>query len=241
MHIRQLITVLGLCLASASAMMITDPVDRALQQLVMLMTPTDAPLDESPHFAGVVEALKHQESANTNEMKHFLHESVHPIMNNSMDKLAYVSAGYKGYQQTVGEFKAMGHHPDLVAKKLRLYRSAIYSNMKGIFERNKTYFTPENIEHLQGHLLRVFNPKAGVYHSANKDATIEEIFQHHAENAFRIEPDGIKEMSNSKINKELKKISEGTDLQPILIELSNHAHTAPPSHLHSTGHPVVVA
>ncbi|KAA1113868.1 hypothetical protein PGTUg99_008125 [Puccinia graminis f. sp. tritici] len=251
MQIRQLVTVLGLCLFQARAMIVNEPFDNALKSFVMFMTPSDAPVHESKKFQSVADALKYPGlSSDPHSLQHIVHHSIAPIMRTNQENLPYIYAGYDGYLRTV-KSSALKHEPATRDLRLSLYRSAIYNELKAMVDSNPEMLTPENLEHLRGHLLPILNPQAGVHQSnhANPTAKLVEQFREEAENVFRTEPKGIKAMDREEINKQLEATNKNKNVPAALLinkrfgnnlighYLKHHAHHDHHAHFASAGVP----
>jgi hypothetical protein len=206
MQIRQLVTVLGLCLFQARAMIVNEPFDNALKSFVMFMTPSDAPVHESKKFQSVADALKDPGlSSDPHSLQHIVQHTIAPIMRSNQENLPYIYAGYDGYLMTV-KSSALKDEPELRDLRLSLYRSAIYNELKAMFDSNPKMLAPENLEHLRGHLLPILNQQAGVHQSSHTSPTAKLVdpFREESKNVFRTEPKGIKAMDREEINKQLE-------------------------------------
>ncbi|KAI9612841.1 hypothetical protein KEM48_004077 [Puccinia striiformis f. sp. tritici PST-130] len=78
MHIRQMITVLGLCLSQARALAIAPAGDEAIKSFVELVTQPDVALENTPGFSKIADNLRQKHSLDHDQFHQDLAGTVNP-------------------------------------------------------------------------------------------------------------------------------------------------------------------
>jgi len=203
MQICQVITVLGLCLSQARALVVTPPHDDAIKSLVNLVTQPEASLEKSPMFSDVADAL-HQKahSIPQQEFDRQLISTVQPLLEDDKKGAVYIAASFVGYRQTLAT-RELDPYPAVKAKRLQLYRNSLYSQLKDLAHRDPKKFNAESLEKAQARLVGFLSQSGGAEHSG-AEALLAKVHEEIIHPVKPIAGAELEELPREAINEQLK-------------------------------------
>ncbi|KAH9465864.1 hypothetical protein Pst134EA_013725 [Puccinia striiformis f. sp. tritici] len=111
MHIRQMITVLGLCLSQARALAIAPAGDEAIKSFVELVTQPDVALENTPGFSKIADNLRQKHSLDHDQFHQDLAGTVSPLLEAARSMYLIFWRVFLGYRNTA-EPDVLKNHPN---------------------------------------------------------------------------------------------------------------------------------
>ncbi|KAI9607589.1 hypothetical protein KEM48_003595 [Puccinia striiformis f. sp. tritici PST-130] len=218
MHIRQMITVLGLCLSQARALAIAPAGDEAIKSFVELVTQPDVALENTPGFSKIADNLR---------QKHSLDH----------DSSTKISRG------PTAEPDVLKNHPKLKAERLQIYQDSLYSELGDLSTNKPEHFNADSLQDAHNKLVNLLKTNAEEHpsdRSSSPEGILKEMQESFTKAATTKSHIQLNKYSREEINAKLKATNRPDVPDAILIDgqtfkshfgglLASHSHHHSPS------------
>ncbi|KAH9472955.1 hypothetical protein MJO29_000043 [Puccinia striiformis f. sp. tritici] len=242
MHIRQMITILGLCLSQARALAIAPAGDEAIKSFVELVTQPDVALENTPGFSKIADNLQQKHNLDHDQFHQDLAKTVNPLLQGSEDHTPYILESFLGYRSTA-QPEVLKDHPKLKAERLQIYRNSLYSELDDLSTNKPKHFNADSLQEAHNKLVNLLKTNAEGHpsdRSSSPEGILEEMQENFSKAATTKSHIQLSKYSREEINAKLKATNRPDVPDALLIDgktfnshleemLTSHSHHHSPS------------